>query len=748
MFWLQNLDVGLFRFINQSLMNPLLDQVMPFLSGNEVSYPLFFGLAAIAAVVLASKGGARGRIFLLMLALTIAITDGVICNTLKHAVARPRPFLTLADVHCLIGKGGSGSFPSSHAANWFAAAMAAFLYYRRSLAFMLPMALLVGLSRVYNGVHYPSDVLGGAVLGAGTAVAATWGINAFWSWLGRRWFPLWWQRLPNLLAPAVQEQPSEADAEPTFAPRKGKGPAAAAPTPNIPSASIDDHWLRLGYLFIGLLFVVQMAYNASGTIQLSEDESYQWLWSKHLALSYYSKPPMIAYVQFLGTRLWGDNEFGVRFFSPVIAAVLSLVTLRFFAREVNARAGFFLLLILAATPLMMVGTVLMTVDPLSVLFWSAAMFAGWRAVQDNGTTRNWLWVGLWMGLGFLSKYTALFQWLCWAVFFALWPPARKHLRKPGPWLALLINLLCSLPVLIWNAQHNWITVTHVGDDAGAGNALLPPLGMMFRYVSEFVGGEFGLFNPIFFVAIVWAACAFWRRNRHNPRLVFFFSMGAPLFLSYFLHSFHGRVLLNWIAPSMLPLFCMMVIYWDTRWRLGQSKPKGWLTAGLTLGIMVSIVGHNTDLITKLTGYRLPVNQDPLHRIRVWSDVARTAGEVRNELLQEGKPVFIITDHYGLAGLISFYLPEARAQVNDTPLVYFRSTPKPGNQFYFWPGYTERKGENAVFVVELDRGTPTPRPAPAILLSQFESVTDLGVRNVNYHGQLCRPLQFFACRGLK
>ena len=67
--------------------------------------------------------------------------------------------------------------------------------------------------------------------------------------------------------------------------------------------------------------------------------------------------------------------------------MLSLIMLRFFAREVNARAGFFLLLIVTATPLLSVGAVLMTIDPLSVLFWTAAMLAGWRAVQENATTR-------------------------------------------------------------------------------------------------------------------------------------------------------------------------------------------------------------------------------------------------------------------------------------------------------------------------------------------------------------------------
>lgn len=106
--------------------------------------------------------------------------------------------------------------------------------------------------------------------------------------------------------------------------------------------------------------------------------------------------------------------------------------LRFFAREVNARAGFFLVLILMATPLLAVGSILLTVDPLAVLFWTAAMLTGWRAIQENSPLSAWLWTGLWMGLGFLSKYTSPLQWFCWGVFFAVWPPARKHLRRPGP----------------------------------------------------------------------------------------------------------------------------------------------------------------------------------------------------------------------------------------------------------------------------------------------------------------------------
>jgi 4-amino-4-deoxy-L-arabinose transferase-like glycosyltransferase len=393
---------------------------------------------------------------------------------------------------------------------------------------------------------------------------------------------------------------------------------------------------------------------------------------------------------------------------------------------------------------MAAGSVLMTIDPLSVLFWTAAMLAGWRAVQESGSTRHWLWTGLWMGLGFLSKYTQLFQLLCWAVFLVLWPPARRHLRRPGPYLALLVNALCSLPVIIWNAQRDWITVKHVADDAQMGEPWKPTL----RYLAEFLGAEAGLLNPVFFGAAVWAAIAFWRRHRHNPRLVYFFSMGAPLFLSYLLWSFHSRIMPNWIAPAVVPLFCLMVIYWDTRWRLGAARIGPWLATGLTLGFALVILGHNTTLISKLTKSYLPLDYDILRRVRQWEETALAVGEARKQLLAEGKPVFIIADHYGLTGQISFYLPEARASVTGTPLVYYRSSPRPVNQFYFWPGYEDRKGENAIYVCDLNRKRPKPKSPPARLQAEFVSVTELTVTNIMYHKQVLRPLQIFACRNLR
>jgi undecaprenyl-diphosphatase len=219
MHWLQTLDTNLFLFVNRSLANPFFDWLMPILSGSSGFKQEFVWLAIAVGVALLLFGNRRLRLCVVLTALIVGTNDGLICNTLKHAIARPRPFVMIpeARVYGKIGegyvtpvfdqdgmnlvanKGSHNSMPSSHAANWFAATMTLFLFYRRSLWFMLPLALGVSFSRIYNGVHYPSDVLAGAIVGAGYAAAAAIAIECAWQSFGKKYFPQWHAKMPSLV---------------------------------------------------------------------------------------------------------------------------------------------------------------------------------------------------------------------------------------------------------------------------------------------------------------------------------------------------------------------------------------------------------------------------------------------------------------------------------------------------------------------------------------------------------------------
>jgi len=333
------------------------------------------------------------------------------------------------------------------------------------------------------------------------------------------------------------------------------------------------------------------------------------------------------------------------------------------------------------------------------------------------------------------------------VFFILWQPARGHLRRPGPYLALLVNAVVALPVLIWNAQNEWVTVVHVGGRADFGNVSH----FTTRYLLEFIGAEAGLLNPVFFAGMVWAIFAFWRAKPRDSRMVFFFSMGAPLVFAYTLQSLHARVLANWIVPAVIPFLFVMLLYWEQYWT--RTWVRRTFYAGLIIGLIAMIFLTDTGIVKVVTGRNLPVSMDPLHRIRGWRETARIVGEARQNLLKEGKPVFIICPSYGVASEVSFYLPEARAAVGKQPIACCWDSDKPETEFHYWQGYNfwERVGDNAIYFQEIPLVSQTSMPEstpvqpPQALLTKFRSVKSIGRSHADFRGQPMRWFEVFECR---
>jgi undecaprenyl-diphosphatase len=123
-------------------------------------------LIPLAALVFAATFKKRTWPFFLLIAITLAASDGA-AHGLKILVQRVRPSHVLPNVHILQNyRGGLYGFPSNHAANSFALAAVLGYVWRKWRWRLLSLAGLIGYSRVYLGVHYPGDVLGGAILGS------------------------------------------------------------------------------------------------------------------------------------------------------------------------------------------------------------------------------------------------------------------------------------------------------------------------------------------------------------------------------------------------------------------------------------------------------------------------------------------------------------------------------------------------------------------------------------------------------
>ncbi len=164
--WLYGIDVALFRFGNEALANPVGDWFFPFITEVKNFY-VIYAVTLISLMIFVKK---RGEIAVVLLLITITISDQISSLVVKPMFDRLRPCHTLEHVRLLVGCGGGKSFTSSHATNNFALAMLMSHFYPVARPWLFLWAVLVSYSRVYVGVHYFSDILGGAVLG--TLIAA------------------------------------------------------------------------------------------------------------------------------------------------------------------------------------------------------------------------------------------------------------------------------------------------------------------------------------------------------------------------------------------------------------------------------------------------------------------------------------------------------------------------------------------------------------------------------------------------
>ncbi len=159
--YFNQIDTRLFFFFNVHLANPLFDILMPFITDKYTWLPVW--IAAI--VLLLWKGGKKGKAVLILVLLSVVLTDVSVNRLLKPLIHRVRPCNVLQGLHLLVHRSGSFSMPSSHAANFFTLATIFSAYYKRYQWIFWLSAALVAYSRVAVGVHYPFDILVGALVG-------------------------------------------------------------------------------------------------------------------------------------------------------------------------------------------------------------------------------------------------------------------------------------------------------------------------------------------------------------------------------------------------------------------------------------------------------------------------------------------------------------------------------------------------------------------------------------------------------
>ena len=506
----------------------------------------------------------------------------------------------------------------------------------------------------------------------------------------------------------------------------------------------EDGYEMLFWCVAGGLFLFHLLYIWLTPFDLSPDEAYYWDWSRHLAMGYYSKPPMVAWLIALFTKLGGTHSFFVR----VGAALFSLgstVVLFYLGRIMfNTRTGLWAVLIANATPGFAVGSVIMTIDPPLIFFWGFTILLLQRAVSNKGNG-YWYMAGISLGFGLLCKYTMVAvvpSFLCYLVFA---PGKKRWLRRREPYLFILIGLLMLAPTLYWNYSNQW---TSVAQPAGlVDNRNLSS----FTTFLWFFGPQAGILSPLIFLLVLYGL---WQGGiraiaNRDDRYSFLFWHAMPLFAFFLILSLFSVCYVNWAAPAYFTAFILAVaaVGENKRWRIRVKKRI--LFWALLIGIITSsllfamdrarkVAVASIDLWANISGTQIsgvkviPAEKFFSNRLLGWRELG---AEVTKLLDAVGR------EHTFLISYKRDYVSELAFYVQGNPSVYLLNlSGRIESQYDLWEGFEDKVGFNALYVTKLDRDPPES------FARAFDSVTAIKTIKIYVGKEVINGFSIFYCRG--
>ena len=548
---------------------------------------------------------------------------------------------------------------------------------------------------------------------------------------------------------------------------------AADPAPAARSGVWRVGWLtpwRCRILFVALLgygFFSHLSYvrDPNCPLDLSGDEAHYWDWSRNLDLSYYSKGPLVAYFIRASCAIFGDTMWAVRLPALVLGVGTSIVTyaltLRLFRSD---RVVLGAVLLNHIVPMFVAGSLLMTIDPPFFFCWALATYllAGILFNEQEGGGR-WAWpvIGAVVGVGFLAKY-AMFLWLPTAML-VLWIDGRRgrrELSRRGGWgSAVFVALLFTIPVIVWNARHGWVSLMHVGKQTGTAGG--SGLGGAPARVIEFLAGQAAVVGPALVVLMVAAALYARKRRRSDAddpearRASFLLWVALPFFTLATLVNLRAKAQLNWPAPAYFTLMILVAWYLATRLRSPETwRPwRPWFYPAVAFGLLMMPVAHNFELVYPLIHWvertitrpwfhkSLSIRQlDPTVKLRGWEELGRHVGmEARNV----GNDAFVLCDDYQTCSEMAFYVPgQPKSYYFGS---YLRDKTKRHSQYDLWPDRSldpkqnpTLLGRNAIYV-----GYLKPELSEA-----FERVEELPPLDIERRGVKIRTFRVSRCYNFK
>lgn len=406
-----------------------------------------------------------------------------------------------------------------------------------------------------------------------------------------------------------------------------------------PTMAHEERRRGLAMLAAAALALTAIRLMIAARTGLVDDEAYYRLWSLAPSLSYLDHPPMIAWIIGAGRAIAGDTPLGVRLLAPLIHLAGVAFLWRSAALLYGDRIALTAAWMLLAMPLLSLGGILVTPDLPSVFF---AGLAFW-ALAELDRSQNALWwlaVGAFAGLGLLSKYTNLFFGATILIWVLAVPNNRKWLTSPYLWIGGAMAVLLTLPVVVWNSEHQWASFAKQFGRVTRHADFGP------KYLIELAGGYVALASPVIAVLSIAGLAKVTRRGvaTRDSSDVLLATAILPMLAYFLMHALHDRVQGNWPAPlyPMLAICAAIAVEEAT----GAARRRRLLVAGLVVGFSMC-AGIFLHALHPLDGQRLA--KDPTRQMRGWPQFATEL----DKKLQATDTVWIATSSYALTGQLAF-----------------------------------------------------------------------------------------------
>jgi dolichol-phosphate mannosyltransferase len=372
--------------------------------------------------------------------------------------------------------------------------------------------------------------------------------------------------------------------------------------------------------------------------------------------------------------------------------------------------------------------------------WVALLALTWRMLSiDDERLSTWLVAGLVLGFGLLSKYTILLLAASLVLFLVSDHSLRRHLLAKRFWLAVVVAVMCCLPIIIWNAELGWPTVKYHLHDRQSGGG-----GANFSRWGQFWGSQAIALGPALFLLCLatWVVAL---KRWHERRWRFILLMTLPTFLLFCVQALFAEFKPHWPAPAYSLVF--IGVGELAREGFGFCTERGKNLARGTIGALVLLifiplnvlfyVGSIWPIIPKVAHFVAPhaewdIKFDPTNDLYGWDAVAARVVEIRGEFARNGQPPpFLSSSRYQLTSQLAFATGE----------VVWRVSPDK-DQYMFWQSREKWQplvGQNALYITD-NRYTRDPR-SDFIFKSCAEDPAVLVYRG----DELAREFHIWRCR---